>query len=83
QNLNLALGLVAGGFMTYLMTSEIPMPALKFKNFSWSENKLTYLLVLIGLILFILLQEAGIAATILFYIIISFFSPKSSSVTKA
>jgi len=83
QNLNLALGLVAVGFMTYLMTSEIPMPALKFKNFSWSENKLTYLLVLIGLILFILLKEAGIAATILFYIIISFFSPKSSSVTKA
>lgn len=79
QNFNLILGLVAIGFMAFLMTSEVPMPALKFKTFNWSENKLTYLLVLSGLILFIMLQEAGIAATILFYIIISFFSPKSSS----
>ena len=57
---------------SYLMVSEIPMFSLKFANLKLKENYLRYILIL-GTILFVVfLGFAGLAPTILFYIILSF-----------
>ena len=61
--------------MSLLMVSELPLPALKFRSFSWKENKMTFTLIGVSSLLFSLFKEAGIPASILAYLIISFFSP--------
>ena len=63
---------------SYLMVSEIPMFSLKFANLKLKENYLRYILIL-GTILFVVfLGFAGLAPTILFYIILSFVQNKLS-----
>lgn len=54
-----------------LMISELPMFALKFKNFSWHKNIMHVVFLLITLLLLILLQIAAIPLIILLYIILS------------
>jgi len=39
--------------MSYLLISSISLFALKFKNYSWTDNKIRYLFLIISLILFI------------------------------
>lgn len=51
-----------------LLVSEIPLIALKFKNFAFSKNRFRYLLVFLSLGIFIWLQLAGIPLVILAYI---------------
>ena len=51
-----------------LLISEIPLIALKFKNFSLSGNQFRYLLLGISLIAFAFLQLGGIPLVILGYI---------------
>jgi CDP-diacylglycerol---serine O-phosphatidyltransferase len=56
---------------SWLMVSQIPMIAIKFKNLSWKEN--TYQFILLGLsaVLLVLFRFAGFAMSILMYITIS------------
>lgn len=54
----------------FLLVAEIPMLALKFKNFSWKDNKFKYLLGL-GSIPCILLGTSCFAAIILWYVVLS------------
>jgi CDP-diacylglycerol--serine O-phosphatidyltransferase len=77
QSYTLQIGLGAVGAMSWLMVSEISLPALKFKSFSWKENKLTWIIPAGSLILIVLMKEAGIPASILFYILISLIYPSS------
>ena len=32
--------------MSYLLIAEIPLLSLKFKNLSWQENKMRYILII-------------------------------------
>ncbi len=57
--------------MSYLLIAEIPLFALKFKNFAWAENKLVYLFLLGSVILLFGLKFVGIALVILLYILLS------------
>ncbi|MBS2097173.1 CDP-alcohol phosphatidyltransferase family protein [Carboxylicivirga linearis] len=54
-----------------LLVSEISMFSLKFKNLKWSDNKERFILLGFALISIALLGLGGIAATILYYIIVS------------
>lgn len=54
-----------------LLVTELPLIALKFKNFSIQANKFRYLLILIGTLSFAWLQLAGIPLLILAYIALS------------
>lgn len=54
-----------------LLVAELPLIALKFKNFSFSENKFRYSLLLLSAAFFAAFQLAGIPLVILAYLILS------------
>lgn len=55
----------------YLLVSEIPMFALKFKTWGWQGNQLRYIFVLSCVPLLLLLGISGFAAIIAWYILLS------------
>lgn len=55
----------------YLLVSEIPMFALKFKHWGWKGNEVKYLFLLSCIPLLWLLGIGGLAAIIAWYIILS------------
>lgn len=57
--------------VSILMVSEIPMASLKFKNFTWKDNKERFMLVMISIVLALLLKFASIPAIIALYVISS------------
>lgn len=63
---------LVGVFLSsYLLTCELPMFALKFKTFAWKDNALRYSFMLGALLLVLFFHIQGIAAAIVFYILIS------------
>ena len=54
-----------------LMVSELPLLALKFKNYSLKDNFYRYLVLLIGLLALILFQFQGLPLVILGYVLVS------------
>lgn len=66
----------------YLLVSEIPMFALKFKTWGWKGNEVKYIFLLTCIPLLLLLGVSGLAAIIAWYVILSvinshFFSKDS------
>ncbi|WP_170266481.1 CDP-alcohol phosphatidyltransferase family protein [Phaeocystidibacter luteus] len=55
----------------FLLVSEIPLLALKFKNFKWKGNQARYLLILGSIIIFALSGIPGLAIVVLLYLLIS------------
>ena len=55
----------------YLLVSEIPMFALKFKTWGWKGNDIKYIFLVTCVPLLILLQVSGLAAIIAWYVILS------------
>ena len=55
----------------YLLISEIPMFALKFKTWGWRGNEVKYIFILSCIPLLLLLGVMGIAACIAWYIVLS------------
>ena len=55
----------------YILVAELPLIALKFKNFSWVENKTRYIFIALSLFSIVTFQYLGIILSILIYIIIS------------
>jgi CDP-diacylglycerol--serine O-phosphatidyltransferase len=64
--------------VAWLLNSDLPMIALKFKSFDWKTNRAQYLLIINSMILLVTLRFAGISAIILLYIISSFLHFKKS-----
>lgn len=58
-------------YSCYLLISEIPMFALKFKTWGWKGNEIKYIFILSCIPLLLLLGIPGIAAVIVWYIILS------------
>jgi CDP-diacylglycerol--serine O-phosphatidyltransferase len=71
ENGNALLILVLVIIFSLLLTSELPMFSLKFKNLSWQSNKTTYIFLIISAILIAALGVTGFAAAILLYIVMS------------
>ena len=67
--------------MSYLLISEIPLFALKFKSFSWASNQIKYIFLILSVILLVVLQFVAIPLIIFLYIILSVinnFQPKNT-----
>ena len=72
--------LLAGVLLScYLLVSEIPMFALKFKHWGWKGNEVKYLFVLSCIPLLLLLGVSGFAAIIAWYIILSAVTAKKTN----
>lgn len=59
-----------------LLVSEIPMFALKFKDFSWRHNKIRYIFLAVSLALIIAFSVSGLAIAIMWYIMLSLLTEK-------
>ncbi|TND01791.1 MAG: phosphatidylserine synthase [Bacteroidetes bacterium] len=57
--------------MSLLLISEIPLFALKFKNFGWKGNEIRYIFLGLSVALFIVLKFVGIPLVIVLYILLS------------
>ena len=64
--------ILLGTFISsYLLISEIPMFALKFKTWGWKGNEVKYIFLLTCIPLLYLLGTLGIAAIIAWYVVLS------------
>ena len=76
---NLSLVIIACMFIScYLLVSEIPMFALKFKTWGWKGNEIKYIFILSCIPLLLLLGVGGLAAIIAWYILLSIITKKQS-----
>lgn len=57
--------------MSLMMITDIPLIALKFKNFSWKDNRFRYLLVGKSLIIILIFQLWAIPIIVILYLILS------------
>ena len=64
---------------SWLLVSEIPMFALKFKHWGWAENKLKYIFVITSALLLLIFRIPGIALVIAWYVILSAVTQKQTS----
>lgn len=55
----------------YLLVAEIPLIALKFKSYSIPANIYRYALIVISCVSVLLFNAGGIAAAVIFYIVLS------------
>lgn len=56
---------------SFLLIAPLPLFALKFKNFSWADNRVRYIFLALALMLLIIFQLAGIPLIIVLYIVLS------------
>ena len=67
-----AIIILLGTFVSsYLLVSEIPMFALKFKTWGWKGNEVKYIFLLTSIPLLLFLGVSGLAAIIAWYVILS------------
>lgn len=71
--LSYAPWLVLGGIAvsSYLLVSEVPMFALKFKHWGWQGNEVKYLFVISSIPLLLWLGISGLAVIIAWYVVLS------------
>ena len=56
---------------SFLLVAPLPLFALKFKNFTWADNAVRYIFLILSLAMLILFKYAGIPFIIVLYIVIS------------
>ena len=61
---------------SYLLNAEIPLFSLKFKNYSWADNKVKYVFILLTMLSLIFLQTVAIPLIITLYVFISIIDNK-------
>ncbi|WP_460971208.1 CDP-diacylglycerol--serine O-phosphatidyltransferase [Spirosoma migulaei] len=64
---------------SFMMVTEIPLFALKFKSFGWADNQIKYSFLIASILLLLFLQFAAIPLIILLYIILSLFTKERKS----
>lgn len=57
--------------MSFLMVSELPLFALKFKNFSWTDNKIRFIFLGLSLVMLIAIKLIAVPFIIVLYILLS------------
>jgi CDP-diacylglycerol---serine O-phosphatidyltransferase len=65
---------IVTGFLSLLLVSEFPLFSLKFKNFSWKDNWLKYVFLLLAVLFIAIFNFAGIALTVIAYLVLSFLN---------
>ena len=72
-----AIIILLGTFVSsYLLVSEIPMFALKFKTWGWKGNEVKFIFLLTCIPLLLFLGVSGLAAIIAWYVILSVIHDK-------
>ncbi len=66
---DIGLGMMVG--FSLMLVSDVPLFALKFKSFGWTENQTKFLFLIASALLLLFLQYAGIPLVILLYILVS------------
>lgn len=66
--------------VSILMNMELRLFALKFKTWSWADNKVRYSFLLICVISMVLLKFIAISVILIFYILLSILSGRRESV---
>lgn len=61
---------------SFLLIAEIPMFSLKFKNLSWKDNHTSFIFLIVCIPLLICLGTGGLAAIIVWYILLSLVTGK-------
>lgn len=69
ENVWFLLGLTV--LMSYLLVAELPLFALKFKNFGWADNKIRYSFLIASIIMLLLFKFIAIPFIIFLYVILS------------
>lgn len=69
QNVYVLVGVAI--VMSYLMMAELPLIALKFKNFSWGNNQYIYILVGTSILLIALFQFSAVPMIMVLYVLLS------------
>jgi CDP-diacylglycerol--serine O-phosphatidyltransferase len=67
----------------YLLVSEIPMFALKFKTWGWKGNEVKYIFIITCIPQLILLGVSGLATIIAWYVILSLVNARHTSPSKS
>ncbi len=65
----------------YILNSNIKLFALKFKDFSFKNNALRYIFIILCVVLLVVLQFAAIPLIILLYVLLSVFDNLTSNKT--
>lgn len=71
-----ALILLGVGLSCWLLVSEVPMFALKFKHWGWRGNEVRYLFLFSCIPLLLFFGITGIAIIIVWYVLLSFFTQR-------
>ena len=64
---------------SWLLVSEIPMFALKFKHWGWAKNKLKYIFLITSALLLLIFRIPGIALVIAWYVLLSAFTQQQTN----
>lgn len=56
---------------SYLLNAEIPLFSLKFKNYSWKDNKTKFVFLVLSILMLIFLKTVAIPLLIILYIVLS------------
>ncbi len=75
-NFNFMFLIIVIVLMSFLLVAEIPLFALKFKNFSWRSNKLRFSFLITSVVLLIVFQYVAIPFIIFLYIVLSILNNK-------
>jgi len=59
---------------SYLLVCELPLFALKFKQFSFKGNEIRYAFILISVLLILIFHYFGIGLSIILYVLLSLFN---------
>jgi CDP-diacylglycerol--serine O-phosphatidyltransferase len=59
---------------SFLLVSELPLFALKFKHFKWKDNEIRFVFLGLSLVMLVTLQFIGIPLIIILYILMSVIS---------
>lgn len=57
--------------LSYLLVSNVPLIAMKFKSFGWKENRIRYIFIITSLLLILLFYFVAIPFIIILYIVLS------------
>jgi len=63
--------IILSAVMSFLLVSELPMFSLKFKNLTWSSNKIQWVFMSGNFVLLVVFQLAAIPLIIIWYILLS------------
>lgn len=69
--LNIYSPFILSLILSYLLIAEIPLIALKFKNFGWADNKMRFILIGISVTCLAIFQFVGVPLVIILYILLS------------